>query len=136
MAKLNKKWGHYGDSKQDIDNLKLYLLKHGIPPRFVDEVRAALVNDAIRESTDMKYDRIYAGIALAAYNSYGFGAKRALRLLRAFDDLAGSMAEPGNSWDDLMLDLRNKTGLVVRTDEENRLVFEYIGKDVEEAKEA
>lgn len=124
-------------NKQDMQHLKGYLLQHGIPPKMVDEIRLAFINDAVRESNDMKYDRIYAGIALAAHRAFGFGPKRILRIMHAFDDLAGyiSSNDEGYDWTSLMTDLRNETGFVVQTDGENRLVFEYLGTDVPKEEE-
>lgn len=122
---MGKSWVNTADFK----SLKLYLLKHNIPPAMVDNIRAAFVNDAVREAQDMKYDRIYSGIALMLRQEFGFGAKRIMRGMRRFDGLCTKVAHDEITWEELMGELDRETGIVIRTDDENggRLICEYQG---------
>lgn len=130
MAKKNYNPANRGQTQ----SMAVAILKrYGVPGHVIKSVMWELVNAAIQESKDMKYDRIYAAMALASHRAFGYGAKRIIKLLRAFDDLSLHVAEDENrTWDQLMVELRNETGLVVRTDEKNRLIFEYAGADVKE----
>ena len=111
-----------------------YLAKYGIPKQVIKQIRIALISDAVTEGKDLKYDRIYTGIALAARRAYGFGAVRILRLLRSFDAICGSVLEDGEhttdprEWTDIMQELKDETGIVIHTGEDNRLICEISRK--------
>lgn len=114
----------------NLATVKAYLAAHGIPRQMVDNIRVVLVNDAIQESTAMKYDRIYTGIALAVRHTCGFGPERILRVLREFDRICGSViGDDGpdeRPWTEIMEELKRETGIVIHTDteNENRLICE------------
>lgn len=114
-----------------------YLKRHGVPAAMIRRQREDYTLDALENETKMKYDRIYSGIALSCRRAYGFGAQRIMKQLTEFDGLMGELTreEDSKEWTDLMKELRDETGLVVRTDEENRIIIEYdYGKDEEEVK--
>lgn len=89
-----------------------------------DAIRLAFIDDAIQNGKDVQADRIYTLIALMLHDAYGMGQKRIIKGLQLFDQYCGRTAEEW-SWTDVMKELRDKTGLVVQTDGEDRLVFEY-----------
>lgn len=113
-----------------MQQVEAYLARYGIPKQMIKKIRLALIYDAVTEGKDLKYDRIYTGIALAARRAYGFGAKRILRLLRMFDRICGSVLEDGEhtadprDWTDIMQELKDETGIVIHTGEDNRLICE------------
>lgn len=116
------------EAKANLATVKAYLAAHGIPRTMVDNIRTVLINDAIQESNAMKYDRIYTAVALAIRHEYGFGPERILRGLREFDRICGSVL--GNEerderpWTEIMEELKEETGIVIHTGDENRLICE------------
>lgn len=119
-------------ARQNLQAVDTYLAAHGIPRHIVKKIRIALTNDAIQESTAMKYDRIYTGIALAIRRAYGFGAERIIRGLREFDKVCGSvLTDDGpddRDWTDIMQELKDETGIVIHTGDDDRLVLEISRK--------
>lgn len=117
-------------SKQllSLKAVETYLAHYGIPRHMITKIRASLINDAIRESDSMKYDRIYTGIALALRKAYGFGPEKILRGLKKFDEICGSVLTGDGlderDWTDIMQELKDETGIVISTADENRLIFE------------
>lgn len=105
-----------------------YLASKGVPRTMVHAIRYSLIQDAVVEGTEMKYDRIYTGLALAIRRAYGFGPERILRGLREFDKIAGSVLisedEEAPSWTDIMQQLQDETGIVIHTGSDDRLVCE------------
>ena len=65
------------------------------------------------------------------HEAYGFGVKRILRGMKAFEELNAQFEDPDAdvSWNKLMKELRDKTGLVISTNTEDRIAFEYLGGD-------
>lgn len=120
------------EAQLNLQQVKAYLAAHGIPRQMVDKIRVVLVNDAIQESDNMKYDRIYTAVALAIRHTYGFGAEKIARCLREFDRICGSVLQGGDGddrdWTEIMQELKDTTGIVIRTGDENRLVCE-IGRE-------
>jgi hypothetical protein len=113
-----------------MQQVEAYLARYGIPKQMIKKIRLALIYDAVTEGKDLKYDRIYTGIALAARRAYGFGPERILRLLREFDSICGSVLDDGEhtadprDWTDIMQELKDETGIVINTGEDNRLICE------------
>ena len=103
-----------------------YLASKGVPKAMVRQIQLALVYDALTQGHDMKYDRIYTAIALMLRKELHFGVDRITRCLHAFDDICGSVleSEDDKDWTDIMQELKDETGIVVRTDESNRVFFE------------
>lgn len=119
------------DFKSEIKNLVGFLRAKGISQSMIDQIRIAFVNEAMAESSNMKYDRIYTAIALMLRRAYGFGHVRIFRGMNAFGDIMSSVAaDDAKEWEELMAELDDETGIVIRTDCENRdrLVCEYMGK--------
>lgn len=100
-----------------------------VPPKLLDQLRIALTQEAIKDSSSLRYDRILTGIAVAAKRSFPqFGAGRILKLLTAFDALAGEVQEDDGGWAKVMEWLDNETGIVVQ-DDPDRFIAEYRGRD-------
>jgi len=121
--------------KRDVQRMKAYLAGKGIPRQMIEEIRLTFVNDALLEANDMKYDRIYSGIGLMLRREFNFGVDRIMRGLRMFDQLCGSVCEEGYSWEQLMADLDKEVGIVIKTNEDDRLICEYKGYSKEREKE-
>lgn len=95
-----------------------------------DTIRLALIDDAIRNSNALRTDRIFCLLALTLRKAYNFGRKRITQGMKVFDELNGRFTNPDEevSWNELMQELRDETGLVIVTNTEDRIAFEYIGK--------
>lgn len=120
-----------GDLKNEIKYFKVYLRQKGIPANMVEAIRYAFVNEALAESSDMKYDRLYTALALATRRAFGFGHVRILRVMQEFEKIMRSLtSENPKEWEDIMEELDDETGIVIRTDnnDRNRLVCDYMGK--------
>lgn len=121
--------------QKTMAEFRLFLNKYySVPTKAFDMFREALIYDAVTEGKDVKYDRIFCGIALMLRDEYGFGAERIMRGLTRFDEICGSVLdvdEDGNEtadWPDLMQRLKDETGIVIHTGDDNRLIVE-IGRD-------
>lgn len=106
-----------------------YLASKGIPRSMINRIRLSLIYDAVTQGSDIKYDRIYAGMALMLRRAYGFGQERILKGLHMFDQIAGSVIadddNPSNKdWMDIMAELKAETGIVIHTGDDNRLICE------------
>ena len=117
-----------------MQQIKGYLLQRGVPPAMFDSIRLTLIDDAIRNSDALRVDRIFCLLALAIHEAYGFGVKRILKGLKAFEELNAQFEDPDAdvSWNKLMAELRAKTGLVISTNTEDRIAFEYLGGDADD----
>lgn len=118
-----------------MQQIKGYLLQKGVPPAMFDTIRLALIDDAIRNSNALRTDRIFCLLALALNEAYGFDTEQITVGLKTFDELNGKFTDPDTdvSWNALMAELRDKTGLVIATNTEDRIAFEYLGEDADES---
>lgn len=115
--------------RMTINQVKGYLASKGIPKHMIEAIQISLIYDAVTQGHDLQYDRIFSGIALMLRKEYGFGTERILRGLRAFDNIVGSVLteeEGGENkdWTQLMQELKDETGIVVHTGDDNRLICE------------
>ena len=101
-----------------------YLRQKGIPPSMVEQIRLAFANDAVQNSAGVQADRIYTILALTLREAYGFGHERIFKGLQKFDELNGQAAE-SYEWPDLMKRLQDETGIVITTNTDERIAFEY-----------
>lgn len=117
--------------KLTLQKVYAYMLAHNIPRQMIAAIRETLIYDAVVESADLRYDRIYTGVAIMLHEEFGFGATRILRGLKKFDEICGSVLdtdENGNevaNWPDLMKRLEDETEIVIHTGEDNRLICEH-----------
>lgn len=107
-----------------MKQVSAYLKGHGIPPSMVNEIRLALTNDAVQQSVSVQSDRIFTIVALTLREAYGFGYKRIFEGLKKFDEL-NQQAADDYIWPELMERLRDETGIVVKSGDDQRIAFEY-----------
>lgn len=107
---------------------------HGVSPNMIDAIRLTMIEDAVQNGKDIQADRVYTLLALTLHDCYGMGQKRIVKGLQHFDGLCGLTADE-YPWEKLMEDLHEKTGIVIHSGDDDRLIFEYDpkrGKAVEE----
>lgn len=108
-----------------MQQLTVYLAKHNIPKSMINEIRMVFMDDAIKNGNNIQADRIYTSVALMLHRAFGFGAKRIFKGLKCFDEINGSAAED-TTWAELMQELDDETGIIIRSGEDkDRLAFEY-----------
>lgn len=110
--------------KLTMKAVKGYLKTHGVSPNMIDAIRIAMTEDAVQSGKDIQADRIYTLIALMLHDCYSMGQKRIIKGLQYFDQLCGLTAEE-YPWEKLMEELHEKTGLVIHSGDDERLIFEY-----------
>lgn len=115
--------------KYSLQQITGYLKARGIPKQMIDQIRMSLTYDAVTQSKDIQYDRIYTGIGLMLRKEYGFGRERILRGLKCFDDTVGSVLDPDKDWTTVMDELRDDVGIIIRSGDENRLVIECLTEE-------
>lgn len=119
-------------SKSDIYRL---LRMYGVSKEFTDAILSDLIYYAVTEGNDLKYDRIYSGVALMLHRRYHLSGPEILEGLREFDAVCGSVlsdeetGEEGADWRDLMAELKEATGIVIHTGDDNRLICECEWKE-------
>lgn len=119
--------------KNTMSQVYPYLLAHGIPRQMIDSLRTSLIYDAITEAHDIAYDRIYCGIALTMHDKFGMEAEQIIEALEYFDKVCAEVIMDAHSdatkdWMDHMDRLREETGIVVYTGDDNRLIVESLKK--------
>lgn len=97
----------------------------GFSKSAIERMRIAMINDAVQNAHDIHSDRIFTLIALMLKECYGFGQVRIFRGLKKFDELCDSVLN-AKEWPEIMQELRDKTGIVISTNSDDRLVFEYL----------
>lgn len=107
-----------------MKQVKGFLRTHGVSPNMIDAIRLTMIEDAVQNGKDIQADRIYTLLALMLHDCYGMGQKRIVKGLQKFDELCGL---PANEypWEKLMEELHEKTGIVIHSGDDDRLVFEY-----------
>jgi len=103
--------------------------RYGMPMATINAIMICLVDDSVRNGNDVKSDRIYSLIALMLHRVFGFGVKRIMRFMHAFDGAVGEVAEGGREWPEIMADLEAETGIVVHSGDGDRFAFEYVSKE-------
>lgn len=106
-----------------------FLRQRGVSPQMTEAIRLAFIQDAVQNGKDIQADRIYTMLALSLHDVSGFGAKRIIKVLERFDYYS-SIPQEELDWPELMKQLREKTGLVVQSNTEDRIVFEYIPEEM------
>lgn len=112
--------------KYTIGQITGYLASRGIPKEMLRQIRLSLTYDAVTQSNEIKYDRIFAGIALMLHRTYGFGQDRIIRGLKSFDEIVGSVLDDAEDrdWKTIMEELKEETKIAIRTGDDNRLICE------------
>lgn len=101
-----------------------YLRMKGIPPTMVQALRQWLAEDAVQEAEYLHWDRIFTMFASALRETYGFGAERILRCLQTANEIMGDISYGKYTWRNLGEKLKEDTGLVVRTGDDDRVIIE------------
>lgn len=115
-----------------INDVTGYLMRKGIPKQTIREIRMALTYDAVQQARDVQYDRILTGVAIVLRKEFGFGEKRIMRGLEALNKEFESILDPDNDWNKTMERLRDETGIIIRSGDDNRLVVECLTDDEKE----
>lgn len=111
-----------------FENTKMiyaYLKARGIPKPIVDRIRKTLAEDALVDGKMLAYNRIYTAVALMLRRHLGFGRKRIIDALHAFDDICGSVLDEDREWAEIMQELDDETGLIIRCGDDGNVLCEY-----------
>lgn len=119
----------FTDSKQCMAFLAA---RYRIPRPTLEMVRAVMIQDAVVDGNSMAYNRIYTAVALMLHDYLKFGRKRIVAALHCFDDICGRVMDDTVSWHDIMKELNDKTGLIIRMNEDDKLLCEYVAPDEED----
>lgn len=102
--------------------------RKGVKKDIIEEFRVLLCCDAVTQAEAVMYDRIYSAIALMLRKHLGFGPKRIMECLKAFDETVGRTktadGDGNTGWTSLMQELKDETGIVISSGDGNRLVCE------------
>lgn len=127
MSKPIEQWPSMGQ-------VAAYLRAKGVPPSTIKRIRASLESDAIQYADAARYDRIYTAVALACRREFGWGLKRTMRMLRAFDQVCGeTLGADAKDWTEIMAELENELHIVIRMEDDKVAVREYVGEGEDDA---
>lgn len=99
--------------------------RYKIPKPMLEQIRAIMVQDSLMDGKVLAYNRIYTAVALMLHDHLGFGRKRIVDALHTFDDIVGRVLDDSTNWEDIMKELDDKTGLIIRMNEDDKLLCEY-----------
>lgn len=102
-----------------------YLNSYGIPKHMCDRIRNTLAAEALQNGINLAYNRIYSAVALMLNKHLHFGRKRIMAALKVFDRICGSVLDTDRTWEDVMRELDDRTGLIIRCGDGEQLVCEY-----------
>lgn len=112
----------FTDSKECMAFLAV---RYKIPKPMLEQVRAIMVQDSLMDGKLLAYNRIYTAVALMLHDHLGFGRKRIVDALHTFDEIIGRVLDDNTYWEDIMKELDDKTGLIIRMNEDDQLLCEY-----------
>ena len=118
---MKKKSNIFQDSKACMAFLAA---RYRIPKSMLEEVRAVMIQDALVGGQTLAYNRIYTAVALMLHEHLGFGRKRIVSALHSFDDICGRVLDDTVEWTEIMQELDDKTGIIIRM-EDDKLLCEY-----------
>lgn len=117
--------------QKSVDDFRLFLYKYfSVPVKIFNSFLEALIFYSVTEADWLKYDRIYSGIALMLWRRYQLSGPEIVEGMKAFDAICGSVLKKDETdedmaeWPDLMKELRDATGIVIHTGDDNRLICE------------
>lgn len=90
----------------------------------IRQIKECLTWEAVHEASNVQFDRIFTAMCMAIREEYGFGGKKILRAADRANKILISIGESEESWQDLMQNLREETGIIVRTGDD-RFVIEF-----------
>lgn len=93
-----------------------YLQARGISKAYCKHVREVLCDQAIRDAESIVFNRIYTALAKTCLDS-GMDADDTVAFLHSYDKVCDNakQSENGTYWSDLMADVYEETGLIIRT---------------------
>lgn len=109
--------------------LKAYevlLSRKGIPRGTFEQMRIAIICDAITQAKDVMMDRIFSAVGLMLRREFHFGTRRIMRGLGTFDNILceTDKYEFNEGWIKIMQELKGETRIVIHTGDDNRLLCE------------
>lgn len=117
--------------QKSIDDFRLFLNKYySVPVKTFNMFMESLIYYSVTEADFVKYDRIFSGVAIMLWRRYKLSGPEILEGLREFDRICGSVLDKDENgedianWTKLMEELRDETGIVIRTGDDNRLICE------------
>lgn len=117
--------------QKSIDDFRLFLNKYySVPVKTFNMFMESLIYYSVTEADFVKYDRIFSGVAIMLWRRYKLSGPEILEGLREFDRICGSVLDKDENgedianWTKLMEELRDETGIVIHTGDDNRLVCE------------
>ena len=113
---------------QRIEQMNSLLRAKGISKNWIDAYRHLLIGDALQEGAEIKQERLYTAVGWAIHKAYGFSTVRVARGINWFDHVFYAIDKDEATWEQIMRELDDETGIVVRVSpEKDRLVLEYRG---------
>lgn len=109
-----------------------YLRAKGIPKKKLDEIRILLCEDAVTNSDNIIFNRIYTAIGVMLHRHYGFTGEQVMEGLQVFDSICGSVLHNEISWSEIMKELDDECGIIIRSGEYNKPICEYKAMDEED----
>ena len=101
----------------NAEQVYAFLMARGISRHGIQQIRALLAEDALTNGETLAYNRIYTAVALTARRSLKFGPKRLLKFLSDFNSTCASVLDEDREWSDVMRELDDETGIIIRMDE-------------------
>lgn len=101
----------------NADQVYAFLQARGISKQMIQQIRAMLAEDALTNGETLAYNRIYTAVALTARRSLKFGPKRLLKFLSDFNKVCASVLDEDREWPEIMKELDEETGIIIRMDE-------------------
>ncbi len=124
-------------TRYTMDQITTYLRVKGVPSQMIYQIRMALAQDALTEADNVHWDRIFTSIASSLRKCFGFGPTRIMRCLQEVNDTMARVGDNEETWHEIMENLKNDVGIVVRTGGDDRLIIEVgideRGSDEQEA---
>lgn len=128
---MKKKASLFQDSKACMAFLAA---RYRIPKSMLDEIRAIMIQDALIDGQTVAYNRIYTAVALMLHEHLGYGRKRIVSALHAFDNIVGRVLDSDTNWEDIMKELDDKTGLIIRMEDDKVLCEYQTPEEIQEGK--
>lgn len=128
--------------QKSIDDFRLFLNKYySVPVKTFNMFMESLIYYSVTEADFVKYDRIFSGVAIMLWRRYKLSGPEIFKGLEEYDRICGSVlrneetGEDGEDWADLMKELKDNTGIVIHTGDDNRLICECEWEEEEEIEE-
>ena len=121
-----------GKMKYTMAEVMAYLKVKGVPKPMLRHIREALAMDAVEEADNLHLDRIYTAFGLALFEAAGYEGEGLLKIFEEINRQMVRVNQPEVNWDQLMEELFEKTGIVVRAGDGDRIVVEYKPEDAQD----